>query len=98
MIVVAAVVLVVVALLLLTSNSFRRFQGADRTKTNMAIISVKMVSGWEADPASLKSLLKEKRIARYDIDPNGAVQIYLDKVKQNVWFLGSKCAETGIHF
>lgn len=49
--------------------------------SNMAIISVKMVSGWAADAASLKSLVKSEVVQRYEIDKDGTVQLYFNQVR-----------------
>lgn len=48
----------------------------------MAIVEVKMVSGWAATPSSLKQLLKDNvaQLKRYEVDPNGAVQLYFEPV------------------
>jgi len=48
--------------------------------SNMAIVEVKMVSGWAAVPSSLKKLLQDNvaQLKRYEVDPNGAVQLYFE--------------------
>ena len=54
----------------------------------MAIVEVKMVSGWAATPSSLKQLLKDNvaQLKRYEVDPNGAVQLYFEPVSIVVHF------------
>jgi len=48
--------------------------------SNMAIVEVKMVSGWAAQRPSLDKLLTDNvaQLQRYEIDPNGAVQLYFE--------------------
>ncbi|KAF6025638.1 A2ML1 [Bugula neritina] len=48
----------------------------------MAIVEVKMVSGWAVDLATLKPLVKEEEngIRRYEVDKNGAIQLYFDSL------------------
>lgn len=48
----------------------------------MAIVEVKMVSGWAAQRPSLDKLLTDNvaQLQRYEIDPNGAVQLYFEPV------------------
>lgn len=48
--------------------------------SNMVIISVNMISGWQADRTALKTLVKEGKVDRYEVDEDGTVQIYLLKV------------------
>lgn len=50
--------------------------------SNMAVVQVKMVSGWVADETSLKPLIYDDRVQlqRYDIEKNKDVQLYFDKV------------------
>jgi hypothetical protein len=56
--------------------------------SNMAIVEVKMVSGWAALPSSLKKLLQDNvaQLKRYEVDPNGAVQLYFEPVSINSRF------------
>lgn len=49
----------------------------------MAIISIEMVTGWEADRTSLKDLVKEGKVARFEVDKDGTVQLYFEQVSQN---------------
>ena len=53
-------------------------------KTNMAVVQVRMISGWTAEPASLKKLLKTAgtrlKLRRYDVEKNNDVQLYFDEV------------------
>lgn len=62
---------------------YHRSYNGEGGVSNMAIISVRMVSGWAADPASLKSLMKAEDpvVARYEIDEDGTVQLYFNQVK-----------------
>lgn len=55
----------------------------------MAIVEVKMVSGWAVDLATLKPLVKEEEngIRRYEVDKNGAIQLYFDSVSHFIKFL-----------
>lgn len=48
----------------------------------MAIIETKMVSGWAVDKTTLIALLSNDkvRLRRYEVDENGAVQLYFDSV------------------
>lgn len=50
--------------------------------SNMAIIEVKMVSGWAVDKDNLKSLVKNKEtgIRRYEVEKSGTIQLYFDSV------------------
>lgn len=50
----------------------------------MAIIEVKMQSGWSADKKSLSTLLADKDILlkKFEINKDGAVQLYFDQVSQ----------------
>lgn len=48
----------------------------------MAIISVKMVSGWKVDQMSLKDAMKVESVglARYEIDNDGTAELYFEQV------------------
>ena len=48
----------------------------------MAIVEVKMVSGWKAVDTSLKRLIKQQTagLKRYEFDPDNTVQFYFDSV------------------
>lgn len=48
--------------------------------SNMAIISVKMESGWKVDETSLKELVKKEKVARYEVDPDGTAEFYFEEV------------------
>ena len=51
----------------------------------MAVIQVRMVTGWAADPYSLKQLMKSTKkigLKRYDVDENNDVQLYFSKVSR----------------
>lgn len=52
----------------------------------MAVVYVKMMSGWESESDSLKSLLKDKQVGvrRYDVEKNGDVQLYFSKVSEPI--------------
>jgi len=49
----------------------------------MAMVEVKMVSGWVADKSSLKELMKDEEVQlqKYEIDQDGTVQMYFNEVK-----------------
>lgn len=50
----------------------------------MAVVHVRMISGWAAEQASLKSLLQNSgtrlKLRRYDVEKNNDVQLYFDEV------------------
>jgi len=60
-------------------NICARYNGTD-AKTNMAVIAVKMVSGWTPDKSSIEKLknMAKLQMKRFDIDKN-VVQIYFDE-------------------
>lgn len=60
---------------------YRRYTGPG-VASNMAVVQIKMVSGWVADKTSLKSLLNDDRVQlrRYDVEKNNDVQLYFDEV------------------
>lgn len=62
--------------------SFPSYEG-EGGASNMAIISIEMVTGWEADRTSLKDLVKEGKVARFEVDKDGTVQLYFEQVSQN---------------
>jgi len=61
-------------------------------KTNMAVVHVRMISGWAAEQASLKSLLQNSgtrlKLRRYDVEKNNDVQLYFDEIpsRRNLCF------------
>lgn len=50
--------------------------------SNMAIVEVKMVSGWEVDETSLKVLKTDNSVnlRKYEINKDGTAQLYFDEV------------------
>ena len=62
-------------------SGFFRYVG-EGSASNMAVVHVKMVSGWIPEKDSLKSLLKDVRVGlrRYDIDADSGVQLYFNEV------------------
>ncbi|ELT94944.1 hypothetical protein CAPTEDRAFT_228650 [Capitella teleta] len=65
-------------------NVCTRYLGDDQA-SNMAVVSVKMVSGWIPDKASIKKLQgsTEIQLKRVDIDMN-FVHLYFDEITENM--------------
>ncbi|XP_034557118.1 alpha-2-macroglobulin-like protein 1 [Notolabrus celidotus] len=55
------------------------YQGP-REETNMVILDIKMLSGYVADPSSLKQLLEEDSVKRVDVETGHAIA-YLDALR-----------------
>ncbi|XP_067934592.1 alpha-2-macroglobulin-like protein 1 [Watersipora subatra] len=53
--------------------------------SNMAIVQAKMVSGWAADKAALKDLMKDESVdlQRYEVGRDGTVQLYFNSLDRN---------------
>ncbi|XP_067934593.1 ovostatin-like [Watersipora subatra] len=53
--------------------------------SNMAIVQAKMVSGWAANKAALKDLMKDESVdlQRYEVDRDGTVQLYFNSLNSN---------------
>jgi len=60
----------------------------------MAVLEVKMISGWVASISSLIDLIKmeEVRLQKYEIDPDGTVQLYFNEVPSRM----SQCLVTRV--
>ena len=75
---------------------FYRYTGEGGV-SNMAIVEAKMVSGWQPDKDSLEKLKSDSTVElrKYEINPNGAAQLYFDEVRlHGVVFLFSNCADS----
>ncbi|CAD6233951.1 GSCOCT00007427001.2-RA-CDS [Cotesia congregata] len=63
-------------------NLCARYKMADE-ESNMALLEIKMISGYSADKTTLHALLEDSpvtRVERFDEEPDGSISIYFDKL------------------